>query len=41
MSNEFQVLLQSNEKGNSKSKPHPYETEFAKSLDRFGEWDVA
>ena len=35
------MLLQSNVKGNPRNKPNLYETEFAKPLDLFGEWDVA
>ena len=41
LSDEFQVLLPSNVKGNLKHKPNLYETELAKPLDLPGEWDVA
>ena len=41
MSNEFQVLLLSNVKGNPRNKPNLYETELAKPLDLLGEWHVA
>ena len=41
VSDEFQVLLPSNVKGNPKNKPNPYETELAKPLDISGKWDVA
>ena len=41
MSDEFQVLLPSNVKGNPRNKPYLYETELAKPLDLPGEWDVA
>ena len=41
LSDEFQVLLQSNVKGNPKNKPNLYETELAKPLDLFGEWAIA
>ena len=40
-SDEFQVLLPSNVKGNPRNKPNLYETELAKPLDLPGEWDVA
>ena len=41
LSEEFQVLLQSNVKGNPRNKPNLYETKLAKPLDLSGEWDVA
>ena len=41
LSDEFQVLLSSNVKGNPRNKPNIYETELAKPLDLPGEWDVA
>ena len=41
MSDEFQVLLPSNVKGNPRNKPNQFETELAKPLDLPGEWDVA
>ena len=41
LSDEFQVLLPSNVKGNPKNKPNLYETKLAKPLDLLGEWDVA
>ena len=41
LSDEFQVLLPSNVKGNLKNKPNLYETKLAKPLDLPGEWDVA
>ena len=41
LSEEFQVLLPSNVKGNPRNKPNQYETELAKPLDLSGEWDVA
>ena len=41
LSDEFEVLLPINEKGNPRNKPSLYETEFAKPLDLPGEWDVA
>ena len=41
LSDEFQVLLPSNVKGNPRNKPNLYETELAKPLDLHGEWDVA
>ena len=41
LSDEFQVLLPSNVKGNPRNKPKLYETELAKPLDLPGEWDVA
>ena len=41
LSDEFQVLLPSNVKGNPRNKPNLYETEHAKPLDLPGEWDVA
>ena len=41
LSDEFQVLLPSNIKGNPRNKPNLYETELAKPLDLPGEWDVA
>ena len=40
-SDEFQILLPSNVKGNLRNKPSLYETELAKPLDHSGEWDVA
>ena len=40
-SDEFQVLLPSNVKGNPRNKPNLYETKHAKPLDLPGEWDVA
>ena len=40
MSDEFQVMLPSNVKGNPRNKPNLYETELAKQLDLPGEWDV-
>ena len=40
-SDEFQVMLPSNVKGNPRNKPNLYETELAKPLDLPGEWDVA
>ena len=41
LSDEFQVLLPSNVKGNPKIKPNLDHTELAKQLDLFGELDVA
>ena len=41
LSDEFQVLLPSNVKGNPKNKPNLYETELAKPLDLPGVWDMA
>ena len=41
MSDEFQVLLPSNVKGNLRNKPYLYKTELAKPLDLPCEWDVA
>ena len=41
LSDDFQVVLLSNVKGNPKNKLNLYETEHAKPLDLFGEWDVA
>ena len=41
LSDEFQVLLPSNVKGNPRNKHIQYETELAKPLDLPGEWDVA
>ena len=41
LSDEFQVLLPSNVKGNPWNNPNQYETELAKPLDLNGEWDVA
>ena len=41
ISDEFQVLLPSNVKGNPQNKPNLYETELAKPLDLPGKWDVA
>ena len=41
LSDEFQVLLPNNIKGNPRNKPNLYETELAKPLDLPGEWDVA
>ena len=41
LSDEFQVLLPSNVKGNPRNKPNIYETELAKPLDLPVEWDVA
>ena len=40
-SDEFQVVLPSNVKGNPSNKPSLYVTELAKPLGLFGEWDVA
>ena len=40
-SNEFQVTLPSNLKGNPRNTPVQYETTLAKSLDLSGEWEVA
>ena len=40
-SNEFQVTLSSNVKGNPRNTPVQYETTLAKSLDISGEWEVA
>ena len=40
-SDKFQVVLQSNVKGNPRNKPSLYETELANPLDLLGEWDVA
>ena len=40
-SNEFQVTLPSNVKGNPRNTPVQYETTLAKSLDLFGKWEVA
>ena len=40
-SDEFQVLLPSNVKGNIKNTPNLYETELAKPLDLPGELDLA
>ena len=39
-SNEFQVTLPSNLKGNLRNTPVQYETTLAKSRDRSGEWEV-
>ena len=41
MSDEFQVLLPSNVKGNPRNEPNLFETELTKPLDLPGEWDVA
>ena len=41
MSDEFQVLLPSNVKGNPRNKPNLYETKLAKPLNLPREWDVA
>ena len=41
LSDEFQVLLQSNVKDNTRNKPNLYQTELAKPLDLPREWDVA
>ena len=41
LSDEFQMLLPSNVKGNPRNKPNPNETELAKPLDLPGESDVA
>ena len=41
MSDEFQVLLPSNVKGNPRNKPNLFKTELAKPLDLPEEWDVA
>ena len=41
LSDEFQVLLPSNVKGNPRNKPNQYETELAKPLDLPNKWDVA
>ena len=41
LSDEFQVLLPSNVKGNPRNKPNFYKTELAKPLDLPGEWCVA
>ena len=41
LSDEFQVLLPSNVKGNPRNKPNLYETDLAKPLDLPGKWDVA
>ena len=41
MSDEFQVLLPSNVKGNQRNKPNLFKTELAKPLDLTGEWDIA
>ena len=38
---EFQVYLPSSVKGNPWNKPSLYETELAKPLDLFKDWDVA
>ena len=40
LSDDFQVLLPSNVKGNLRNKPNLYGTELAKPLDQPGEWDV-
>ena len=40
-SNEFQVTLPSNVKGNPRNTPVQYEKTLAKSLDLSGEWEVA
>ena len=40
-SDEFQVMLLSNVKGNPRTKLNHYETEIAKPLDLPGVWDVA
>ena len=39
--NEFQITLHSNVKRNPRNTPVQYETTLAKSLDLFGEWEVA
>ena len=41
LSDEFQVMLPNNVKGNPRNKPNLYETELAKPLDLPGDWDVA
>ena len=41
LSDEFQVLLPSNVKGNPRNKLNLYQTVLAKPLDLLGEWDVA
>ena len=41
LSDQYQVLLPSNVKGNPRNKHNKYETELAKPLDLFGECDVA
>ena len=41
MSDEIQVLLPSNVKGNPRNKPNLYETKLEKPLDLPGDWDVA
>ena len=40
LSHELQVLLLRNVKNNPRNKLNLYETELAKPLDLFGEWDV-
>ena len=40
LSDEFEVLLPSNVKGNPRNKPNLYETTLATPLDLLGEWDV-
>ena len=40
LGDEFPVYLPSNVKGNPRNKPSLYETELAKPLDLYGDWDV-
>lgn len=41
VSDNFQVLLQGNVKGNPRNNPNLYATEIATKLDLPGNWDVA